>query len=83
MSDVKIQIQGVNGLEKRILKVIKDARRSACLSQEAMGDILKISRGQYGHIETGRTKLTVTALLEICSALNIKVLLIDENKILN
>lgn len=69
--------------KKTIQQIIGDERRGKKISQEKLAEMIGVSRGMYGHIESGRARLTVDVLMKVCDALDIKVLLVDENGILN
>lgn len=69
--------------EQKILAAVKKERKRKDVSQDEMSKILNISRAQYGNYESGKSKLSVVALVTICSSLGIKVLLVDGDNILN
>ena len=54
---------------RAILNKIKEIRTKKGLSQENMGDLLKIAQVTYGQIENGKRRLTVEMLVQIALAL--------------
>lgn len=57
---------------KIIGKRIKEARKNANLTQVKVSDELDISVAFYSRIETGRSKVNLTRLIEIASVLKVE-----------
>ena len=57
---------------KIIGKRIKEARKNANLTQVKVSDELDISLAFYSRIETGRSKVNLTRLIEIASVLKVE-----------
>ncbi len=50
---------------------IKEIRKEKNITQEKMAKIIKTTREQYSRYETGKRKLKIDQLTEICKYLNI------------
>lgn len=54
-------------------KRIKELRKSRGLNQQALSDLLGISRGQISNLEHGRRGLDLPKLQKLCSALKVNL----------
>lgn len=66
---------------RAIGKRVKSARINAHLTQEELSEKINMSLSHISNIETGNTKLSLPAILEIANALSVSVdeLLCDNN----
>lgn len=55
----------MNTLDTEISRRVREARKSAGLSQEEVGEHLGLTRGGYGHYERGRQPFTVEQLFRL------------------
>jgi len=51
---------------KKINEVIKDFREDNDLSQIEVANFLKIPRSNYGHYETGNSKIPIDIFIQLC-----------------
>lgn len=66
---------------RAIGKRVKSARKNAHLTQEELSEKINMSLSHISNIETGNTKLSLPAILEIADALSVSAdeLLCDNN----
>lgn len=52
---------------------IKEARKARNINQDALADTLGISRVSLGNIESGKQRVPLHVLLDICEILNVRM----------
>lgn len=63
-----------------VLNKIKKIRKEKFISQEALADVLEVSRSTYARIENGKVPLTVDRLIELSKYLDVPASLLLETE---